>query len=238
MAWSTRQLADLAGTTVKAVRYYHQLGLLDEPERISNGYKQYQVEHLVRLLHITRLRHLGVPLADMADMERTDGGTDDALRALDGELAARIAQLEQVRSEVAILLQHNAPVDVPAAFAPIAHELTERQRALLMVYSTVLSDDALDEFRERISRPDDAERDFESLPADADDEAVEDLAVRVAEAVVRTREDAPWHPTADSPMGTRAADRTMAEAVAALYNPAQLRVLVRVSELLPTPDAL
>lgn len=40
MAWSTQQLADLAGTTVNTVRHYHRLGLLDEPERQGNGYKQ------------------------------------------------------------------------------------------------------------------------------------------------------------------------------------------------------
>ncbi|WP_433560110.1 MerR family DNA-binding transcriptional regulator [Pseudonocardia xinjiangensis] len=28
MAWSTRELADLAGTTVRAVRHYHDVGLL------------------------------------------------------------------------------------------------------------------------------------------------------------------------------------------------------------------
>lgn len=49
MAWSTRELAELAGTTVKSVRYYRQLELLDEPERLTNGYKQYEVRHLVRL---------------------------------------------------------------------------------------------------------------------------------------------------------------------------------------------
>ena len=31
MPWSTRELAELAGTTVKAVRHYHEIGLLDEP---------------------------------------------------------------------------------------------------------------------------------------------------------------------------------------------------------------
>ncbi|MBX0301124.1 MerR family DNA-binding transcriptional regulator [Cryobacterium sp. 1639] len=68
MAWSTRELAELAGTTLKAVRHYHQIGLLDEPGRTSNGYKQYQVAHLVRLLQITRLANLGVPLAQIAQM--------------------------------------------------------------------------------------------------------------------------------------------------------------------------
>ena len=41
MAWSTRELAGLAGTTVNTIRHYHRLGLLDEPERRYNGYKQY-----------------------------------------------------------------------------------------------------------------------------------------------------------------------------------------------------
>ena len=50
MAWSTRELAELISTTVRSVRYHHQLGLLDEPERLANGYKQYEVRHLVRLL--------------------------------------------------------------------------------------------------------------------------------------------------------------------------------------------
>ncbi|WP_344094254.1 MerR family transcriptional regulator, partial [Nocardiopsis composta] len=60
MAWSTRQVAELAGTTVKAVRYYHRIGLLDVPERTANGYKRYEVEHLVRLVQIKRLSDLGV----------------------------------------------------------------------------------------------------------------------------------------------------------------------------------
>jgi DNA-binding transcriptional MerR regulator len=47
---STQQIAELAVTTVKAVRHYHQIGLLDAPERAANGYKQYEVPHLVRLL--------------------------------------------------------------------------------------------------------------------------------------------------------------------------------------------
>ncbi|MEQ3553652.1 WhiB family transcriptional regulator [Pseudonocardia nematodicida] len=40
VAWSTRQLAELAGTTVRAVRHYHEVGLLDEPARRANGYKR------------------------------------------------------------------------------------------------------------------------------------------------------------------------------------------------------
>lgn len=34
VAWSTRELA---GPSVKTVRYHHELGLLDKPERLTNG---------------------------------------------------------------------------------------------------------------------------------------------------------------------------------------------------------
>jgi AraC-like DNA-binding protein len=55
MAWSTREIAELAGTSLRAVRHYHEVGLLAEPERRANGYKQYGVAHLIRVLRIKRL---------------------------------------------------------------------------------------------------------------------------------------------------------------------------------------
>ncbi|MDN3482326.1 MerR family transcriptional regulator [Arthrobacter sp. APC 3897] len=68
MAWSTRELAELAHTTVNTVRHYHRLGLLEEPDRRYNGYKQYGARHLVSLLRIRRLAALGVPLAQMQEL--------------------------------------------------------------------------------------------------------------------------------------------------------------------------
>lgn len=39
MPWSTRQLADLADTTVDVIRHCHRLGLLDEPVSYDDGSK-------------------------------------------------------------------------------------------------------------------------------------------------------------------------------------------------------
>jgi DNA-binding transcriptional MerR regulator len=72
VAWSTRELADLAGTTVRAVRHYHDVGLLEEPRRRANGYKQYGVAHLVRVLRIKRLADLGFTLPQIADLGDAD----------------------------------------------------------------------------------------------------------------------------------------------------------------------
>ena len=54
MGWSTKQLADLAGVTVRSIRHYHQMGVLADPQRSLNGYKQYQIEDLVRVMQIKR----------------------------------------------------------------------------------------------------------------------------------------------------------------------------------------
>lgn len=105
MAWSTREVAELAGTTVNTVRHYHRVGLLDEPDRMSNGYKQYQVRHLLRLLQIRRLRDLGVPLDQIDQVGRRGGGASDALAAIDADLSLSIERLQRARAEIRAILQ-------------------------------------------------------------------------------------------------------------------------------------
>lgn len=89
MTWSTRELAELAGTSVRTVRHYHDVGLLEQPERGSNGYKRYGVAHLLRVLRIKRLSDLGIPLSRIAEMGE-DGYPRESLHTLDAELAATI----------------------------------------------------------------------------------------------------------------------------------------------------
>ncbi|KJQ52674.1 MerR family transcriptional regulator [Microbacterium sp. SA39] len=104
MAWSTRELAELAGTTLNAVRHYHRVGILDEPDRTSNGYKQYEVRHLTRLILIRRLRDMGVPL-DRIEQASCPDSTEAALGAIDAELAENIERLQRSRSEIGAILR-------------------------------------------------------------------------------------------------------------------------------------
>ncbi|CAM3421682.1 MerR family transcriptional regulator [Tsukamurella hominis] len=232
MPWSTRELAELAGTTVKAVRHYHAIGLLDEPERRSNGYKQYGVAHLVRLLRITRLKELGVPLAAM----RTDAAEDlpTAIRALDGELAERIARLQRIRAELATALEHNAPLDTPAAFHAVAESLSDRDRALATVLGGIFDDAALGDLGALMAEPTDADERFDALPPDADDATIEELALRLAASIREQHARYPWmaDPNAVSVRGRNAAERTLGAAFLELYNPAQMRALARAAALL------
>ncbi len=227
MVWSTRQLADLAGTTVSTVRHYHKVGLLDVPERGSNGYKHYGVKHLVRLLQIMRMSDLGIPLARIAELDLPGGDVDEEIDVLDAELAAAVERMTRVREELAAVREHRSPLDVPDGFAPVARQLSDAQRAMLMMFSAVLSEADLEQLRQAMAAPDAAAEDFENLPEDADDAAIGLLVERMVPSARRTRELHPalLDPTARSPHGAASAQLAMGRALVELYNPAQLRAL-------------
>ncbi|MBK1786665.1 helix-turn-helix domain-containing protein [Prauserella cavernicola] len=233
MAWSTRQLAELAGSTVKAIRHYHEIGLLPVPERASNGYKQYGASHLIRLTQIKRLTDLGVPLAQVAAMENADEDPDEAIRVLDAELEATVDRLNRVRAELAVLVRHRAPMHVPTEFAPISRTLSETQHRLLLAYSTVFSEQTMAEYRRALSVPDDAEDDFDALPADADEDTIDRLAERMLPRIREIQREYPRliDPAADSPLGPAVAANTMAHVVVEFYNAAQIKVLQRLNGL-------
>ncbi|GAA5054754.1 helix-turn-helix domain-containing protein [Nocardia callitridis] len=239
MAFSTRQLADLAGTTVKAVRHYHEIGLLDMPERASNGYKQYRMSHLMRLIQIKRLSDLGVPLSQVAAMGRADEEPDEAIRVLDAELAATVDRLNRVRAELAVILRHRAPMHVSPDLAPLSRNLSDSQRSLLTVYSKILSKEALPEFLEMISESHSTDDDFETFPDDADEAAIDQLAERMLPEVRAQIAKYPWtkNPAATSPLGPEFAANAMGHAVAEFYRPVQIQVLIRLDALLSQQES-
>ena len=49
------RLASYAGVTIRAVRHYHKVGLLPEPERDASGYRTYDAAAVVRLIRIRTL---------------------------------------------------------------------------------------------------------------------------------------------------------------------------------------
>ncbi|NEA19054.1 MerR family transcriptional regulator [Streptomyces halstedii] len=232
-SWSTRQLAELAGTTVKTVRHYHRVGLLDEPERSHNGYKHYQVAHLVRLMQITRMRELGLSLADIGAMTRADEDPDQALAIMDAELAKTIERLQRVRAALAVFFQHRAPLGTPAPFEPIAEALSERDRALIMIYSQVFDTGALGDLRELLGEHSDAEEELGRLPCDADESTIEALAQRLAPVIARHQARFPWmaDPVKSSSKSENFVLGAIVPAAAGLYNTAQLRVLARTHEI-------
>jgi DNA-binding transcriptional MerR regulator len=238
VAWSTREIAELAGTSLRAVRHYHQVGLLAEPERRSNGYKQYGVAHLVRLVRIKRLTDLGFSLPQIAAMGDTDDHPEEALRDLDAELASTIERLQRARDELGLILERSAPTDLPPEFVPrdTVAKLTEADRSLVVVLTRVLGPKGMEVYADILQNaPDEPSvSSFDHLPVDADESTRQDMAERIV-PYIRALYAA--HPglrdvRTDAPGGARFADETITEAMSELYNSAQLDVLRRAGRIL------
>lgn len=113
------ELAGLAGVTVRTLRHYHQTGLMPEPARHHNGYRDYTVHDVVRLLRIRRLAALGIPLDRMPRLlDDADADAGSTLDELDAELALQIERLSAQRAVIAHLRAHGATPDVPPELAP------------------------------------------------------------------------------------------------------------------------
>lgn len=100
----SHDVAEFAGTTPRALRHYHQIGLLPEVPRDSNGYRRYSARDLVRVLRIRQLAAGGVPLRKIGTL--LDQGTqsqDSLLAELDRELKAEVERIEAQRKVMAEL---------------------------------------------------------------------------------------------------------------------------------------
>jgi DNA-binding transcriptional MerR regulator len=98
------QLAAYAGVTVRAVRHYHQIGLLPEPERDASGYRSYTAAAVVQLIRIRTLAEAGVPLARVQELLGADeDGFGRAVADIDRRLRGEIRQLQQHRRRIAQL---------------------------------------------------------------------------------------------------------------------------------------
>ncbi|MFI6943050.1 MerR family transcriptional regulator [Streptomyces sp. NPDC050418] len=155
------EIAALAGVTPRAVRHYHHLGLLPEPERLPNGYRDYGVRHAVALARIRRLTELGLGLPEVRDVLADDEGREltEVLEELDEDLARQAARIEERRARLRVLLDQARAGTLPAegpvspglaellgAFAPTASRSAAKDREHL----TLIDSMAPSEERDRL----------------------------------------------------------------------------------------
>lgn len=98
--------AAFAGTTPRAIRHYHEIGLLPEPERGGDDRRRYGYEDMVRLLWVRRMADAGIALDDIRDAfagsapQDSDDDIAAVLERLDESLVAQEAELRRQRSAV------------------------------------------------------------------------------------------------------------------------------------------
>ncbi|NDZ85401.1 MerR family transcriptional regulator, partial [Streptomyces sp. SID10115] len=100
------ELAGLVGVTTRAIRHYHHQGLLPEPERRPNGYREYGLRHAVVLARVRRLTELGLGLAEVRDVLADDAGRElvEVLGELDADLARQETAIRARRERLRSLL--------------------------------------------------------------------------------------------------------------------------------------
>jgi DNA-binding transcriptional MerR regulator len=98
------QLADHVGVTVRAIRHYHQRGLLKEPERDASGYRRYDAQAVVDLIRIKTLSDAGVPLARIEELlSASREEFSAAITEIDAALRQKIRELTRSRRRIAEL---------------------------------------------------------------------------------------------------------------------------------------
>ena len=136
----SNEMARLAGCTVRTLRHYHAIGLLPEPPRGENGYRDYGAEDLARVLRVKRLASLGFSLdrigqvldeMDASPADAAGTGASEALDDLDRELAAQIERLEEQRRTIALLKQEQLDPDMPVRFARAMKALFDYKKGLI-----------------------------------------------------------------------------------------------------------
>ncbi|MBE0009808.1 MULTISPECIES: MerR family transcriptional regulator [unclassified Arthrobacter] len=109
--------ASFVGVTPRAIRHYHAIGLLPEPERGSDDRRRYGYEEMIQLLWIRKMADAGIALDDIRDAfagttavdtaaSQATGGADcdhgvaGILERLETTLIAQEAELQRQRAAV------------------------------------------------------------------------------------------------------------------------------------------
>jgi DNA-binding transcriptional MerR regulator len=127
------ELAALVGVSTRTVRHYHHLGLLPEPERLANGYREYRVRDAVELIRDVLADDQGRELREvLLELDDDLARQQHAIGARRERLAALLAEADlhpdsTVSPDMAAVLR-----DLPAGGSKFA----ELDRGLLAVIDT------------------------------------------------------------------------------------------------------
>ncbi len=105
--YSIGQLSQRTGVKVPTIRYYEQIGIIDEPGRSAGNQRRYGDADLDRLTFVRHARDLGLPLEAIRELvalgEHPEKSCAEADRIAAEQLAGvrqRIARLQRLEAEL------------------------------------------------------------------------------------------------------------------------------------------
>ncbi len=196
------QAAAFAGVTIKTVRHYHRLGLVDEPRRDTSGYRRYTSTDLLRLVQVRALAEAGVPLAEVGDLldadpERFAAALSDVERQLTdriGELVARRDTLHRLADGDRALLPDRACAFLDRftelGFCPDFVASQREGLILARALAPEFFDGFLTQLEHRLDDPEYVElqkRSWDALSWHPDDPRLDELATALADNLMTNR---------------------------------------------------
>lgn len=145
---SIGELAAAAAISTRTVRHYHAVGLLPEPARRSNGYREYDAVALLRLVRIRRLIGLGLSLPEVGSALGPDEDQDlrEMLEEVVADLAVQQRRLAEAQQRIEAVLAREHDLDLAPEVADLmvvvratlpgggSQTAIERERTMLSLF--------------------------------------------------------------------------------------------------------
>lgn len=120
------ELAHETGFTTKTIRYYEEIGLVPEPHRDTNDYRNYQKEVVDRLLFVRDAKAAGLTLTEIGSiLELREEGQGTCEHVVDllsrhlSDLDRHIEELQKTRKKLAGLTARARKLDPTQCTDPI-----------------------------------------------------------------------------------------------------------------------
>lgn len=146
--YSTGELAQACGVTVRTVQYYDEKGLLPPSDFTEGGRRVYTEADAAKLRKILLLKSLGLKLADIKSFLESDVSTTvlrDILEAQDAKLASELEERAQARRRIAAMIGSldetgELPVEViPSMENIVQGKISWRESELAPFYKTMIA---------------------------------------------------------------------------------------------------
>lgn len=95
------KVARKSGVNVETVRYYQRMGLIQEPDKPAQGYRNYAEEHINQIRFIKRAQLLGFSLREIQEIMQLHNCVTEQMNSIIKqklrEIEVRIQDLESIR---------------------------------------------------------------------------------------------------------------------------------------------
>lgn len=132
------ELGDRCGVTAKTIRYYESIGLLDEPDRTTSGYRSYGEQAAERLRFIRDAQATGLSLSEIASVlelktagERSCAHTMALIEAHVEAIDSQVEQLLAARAELQALANRGQDLDPASCTDPNRCQIIEAARTTM-----------------------------------------------------------------------------------------------------------